>query len=175
MRTLRAALTAVMLVELLGACAGGNSDRPASSPPPPSAQQRALEQYLGYAGPPIPYFVWLGHLYSWEPLGKDRLVVFTTTNEAYLLKVWPPCDFRFGGIGVGLTSRTNTVYARNDSVITGRMRCPIDEIRKIDYPRMRSDLHRAPLVPADPSAPAQPPAPTDPTAPPHASGGQSGG
>ena len=77
MRTLRVVLTAVVLVELLGACVGGNSARPASGPPPPSAQQRALEQYRNYAGPPIPYFVWLGRLYSWEPLGKDRLVVFT--------------------------------------------------------------------------------------------------
>ena len=171
MRTLRVVLSAVVLVELLGACVGGNSARPASAPPP-SAQQRALEQYRNYAGPPIPYFVWLGRLYSWEPLGKDRLVVFTTTNEAYLLTVWPPCDFRFGGIGVGLTSRTNTVYARTDSVITGRMRCPIDEIRKIDYPRMQSDLHRAP---PNPSAPTQPAAPTDPAAPPHASGEQPGG
>jgi len=175
MRTLRMGLTAVVLVELLGACVGGNSARPASGPPPTSAQQRALEQYRNYAGPPIPYFVWLGRLYSWEPLGKDRLVVFTTTNEAYLLTVWPPCDFRFGCIGVGLTSRTNTVYARTDSVITGRMRCPIDEIRKIDYPRMRSELHRPPPAPTDQATPPQPPAPPDQAAPPHASGGQPGG
>jgi hypothetical protein len=32
------------------------------------------------------------------------------------------------------------VYARLDSVIAGHWRCPIAEIRKIDYQRMRADM-----------------------------------
>ena len=32
------------------------------------------------------------------------------------------------------------VHARFDSVIVGQWRCPIDEIRKVDYRRMRADL-----------------------------------
>ena len=143
---LTALAAAAALLALAGGCASSGSAThtpaggTAASVTP--AQQQALARYLAYAGPPIPYFIWLGHLYSWEPLGKDQLVVLTTTDEAYLLKVWPPCDLRFGGIGVGITSRTNTVYARVDSVTTGRMRCPIDEIRKIDYPRMQAELHQ---------------------------------
>jgi uncharacterized protein DUF6491 len=155
MRTLRALAAAAAALALLSGCASSGAQK-RDSAAPATAQQQALERYSAYAGPPIPYFVWLGHLYSWEPLGKDQLVVFTTTNEAYLLKVWPPCDFRFGGIGVGLTSRTNTVYARTDSVITGNMSCPIDEIRKIDYARMQSELHRVPANETAAPPPAQP-------------------
>src|SRR5579862_4257427 len=52
-------------------------------------------RYAEYAGPPIRQFTWLGQFYSWEALGKDKLVVFTTPSDAYLLKVWPNCDMRW--------------------------------------------------------------------------------
>jgi hypothetical protein len=141
----RAALAA--LAALQGGCA--TSTPAANSPPAPTgtpAQQQALAHYLAYAGPPIPYFTWLGRLYSWEGLGKDTLVVFTVPDEAYLLKVWPPCDLRLVINAVGITSTAHTVYAHSDSLTInsagtgpGRWRCPIDEIRKIDYQRMRAD------------------------------------
>jgi hypothetical protein len=135
------------LLLVLGACACA-STRPATAPAPTGtpAQQRALERYMAYAGPPIPYFVWLGHFWSWEPLGKDTLVVFTVPDEAYLLKVWAPCDLRFVIDGIGITSTARTIYARTDAITVnsagtgpGRWRCPIDEIRKIDYRRMKAD------------------------------------
>src|ERR1700683_2274792 len=100
---------------LLGACASG--------PPQKTAQDLALERYQSYAGAPLPYFTWLGRYDSWEPLGKDHLVVFTTAFDAYLLKVWAPCDMRFVVNAIGLTSTSSTVYARLDSVIAGRQRC----------------------------------------------------
>jgi Family of unknown function (DUF6491) len=135
------------LAALQGGCATGTSA--GSSTPAPTgtpAEQRALARYLAYAGPPIPYFTWLGHFYSWEGLGKDTLVVFTVPDEAYLLKVWPPCDLRFVINAIGITSTAHTVYAHSDSLTInsegtgpGRWRCPIDEIRKIDYRRMRAD------------------------------------
>jgi Family of unknown function (DUF6491) len=101
---------------------------------------------MAYAGPPIPYFVWLGRLWSWEPLGKDQLVVFTVPDEAYLLKIWPPCDLRFMVTTIGITSTARTIYAHTDSITMnssstgpGPVRCPIDEMRKIDYQRMKAD------------------------------------
>jgi Family of unknown function (DUF6491) len=113
-----------------------------------SDAQRAAS-YAPYEGPPISQFTWLGHFYSWEPLGRDQLVVFTTPSDAYYLKVWPDCDLRFvwnrnGGQGIRVTSTSGTVSSGVDSIIenaadTGHMRCPISEIRKIDYRRMRMD------------------------------------
>lgn len=146
-RLLPALAAAAVVAVLLAGCATGT---PAGGPPPAPtgtpAEQRALARYLAYAGPPIPYFTWLGQFYSWEGLGKDTLVVFTVPNEAYLLKVWPPCDLRFVINAIGITSTARTVYAHADSLTInsagtgpGRWRCPIDEIRKIDYRRMRAD------------------------------------
>ena len=141
-----ALIAAAALAAPLAGCVTGTPAR--SSPPAPTgtpAEQQALARYLAYAGPPIPYFTWLGHFYSWEPLGKDTLVVFTVPDEAYLLRVWPPCDLRFVIYAIGITSTARTVYAHTDSITTnsegtgpGRWHCPIDEIRKIDYQRLRA-------------------------------------
>lgn len=77
------------LLSLLAACAG---NRPAAD------------------------FTWLGRFDSWEPLGKDHLLVYTRPNEAYLLKVSGPCDVRFATGPIGITSTNYTVYAGLDSI-----------------------------------------------------------
>src|SRR5215472_8342905 len=173
----RLKFSALVAVAALAALEGGCATAPAGSPPAPTgtpAEQRALAQYLAYAGPPIPYFTWLGRLYSWEGLGKDTLVVFTVPDEAYLLKVWPPCDLRFVINAVGITSTAHTVYAHSDAITVnsagtgpGRWRCPIDEIRRIDYKRMRADerTQRAAQQGAA-AAPGTTPPPVEAAAPP---------
>ena len=163
------AAAGVLAALLTGCTSTGSASTPAPTGTP--AEQAALARYLAYAGPPIPYFTWLGRFYSWEPLGKDTLVVFTVPDEAYLLKVWPPCDLRFVINAIGITSTARTVYAHTDSITVnsagtgpGRWRCPIDEIHKIDYPRMRTDLRAQaqqskggqPNPAAPPASPASP-------------------
>ena len=116
------------------------------------SDQARRAQFAAYAGPPIQQFTWLGHFDSWEPLGRTDLVVFTTPSDAYLLKVWPPCDLRFafngrGNETIGVTSTGGTVSAGLDSVIErspaiGRTVCPISEIRRVDYRRMLADERR---------------------------------
>jgi hypothetical protein len=147
-----------------GPAAGNAAAGTAASGTP--AQQQSLARYEAYAGPPLQYFTWLGRFDSWEPLGKDRLVVYTTPSDAYLLKVWPGCDLSFviGGIGISSTSRT--VYSGLDSVTVntgagGLRRCPISEIRKVDYTRMRADM-RAQSQSGKASEPTQPPPPANP-------------
>jgi len=122
---------------LLAACANGM--------PQHQSDQQLRARYQAYAGAPIPQFTWFGHFYSWEELGRDELVVFTTPSDAYLLKVWPQCDLRFDFNLIGISSTGPTVSSHLDSVTvhsptTGPMRCPIDEIRRVDYQRMRADL-----------------------------------
>lgn len=125
-------------------------------------QQKVRDRYAAYAGPPIPSFTWLGRYDGWEALGKDELVIFTTPNDAYMLKIWPPCDMRFVINGIGLSSTGPTVTAHLDSVITnspstGRWRCPIDEIRRVDYLRMKADLRAQAQAQPQPQPPAAPP------------------
>lgn len=135
------ALVSASALAVLAACASGTLLR--------QSNQALQARYARYEGPPINQFTWLGHFYSWEPLGRDQLVVFTTPSDAYFLKVWPNCDLNFamngrGGEDIGVTSTSGTVSAGLDSVIenssaVGHQRCPISEIRKIDYARMRAD------------------------------------
>ncbi len=179
-RLLPALAAAAAFAALLTGCVTGGTPAD-SSPPAPTgtpAEQRALEHYLAYAGPPIPYFTWLGQFYSWEGLGKDTLVVFTVPDEAYLLKVWPPCDLRFVVYAIGITSTARTIYAHTDSLTInsagtgpGRWRCPIDEIRRIDYRRMRADeraqAQQSKAAQQNPAAPANPAPPLPPQNPPH--------
>jgi phospholipid/cholesterol/gamma-HCH transport system substrate-binding protein len=85
-------------------------------------------------------------------LESSQQVVKTTPSDAYLLKVWRPCDLRFAFDGrgeetIGVSSTGGTVSAGLDSVIerspaVGRVVCPISEIRKVDYRRMLADERR---------------------------------
>jgi len=145
---------AAAMLTLLGAC---TSTRPADGGAAAAAtatadntaraattQEQALARYRSYAGPPVPSFTWLGHFDSWEPLGKDHLVVYTRPNEAYLLAVSGGCDLRSGLNTVGITSSNAAVYARLDSILVkgslqGPWRCPIDAIRPLDVARMKAD------------------------------------
>jgi len=104
-------------------------------------EQRA--RYEAYAGPPIEKFTWLGRYDSWQSIGTNQLVVWTTPFQAYLIKVAPPCENLQFANRIGLTSTANTVSARFDFVKVGHQwRCPIQEIRPVDYQRMRQDMRK---------------------------------
>jgi hypothetical protein len=141
------------MLSLLAACASSSpageaaraSAGGASTATAATAQERALARYDTYAGPPLKSFTWLGRFDSWEPLGKEHLLVYTKPNEAYLLKVSGPCDVRFATGPVGITSSNYTVYAGLDSIavnsgIAGKWQCPVDEIRPLDVRRMKAAL-----------------------------------
>jgi hypothetical protein len=141
MECIRFGLALALLPGLLAGCAA-----PASLQ---HSDQELRARYAPYLGPPIGQFTWLGHFWSWEALGKDELVVFTTPNDAYFLKVWPNCDLRFAmnrraDEVIGVTSTSGVVSSGldaviEDSAVVGHMRCPISEIRKVDYRRMEAD------------------------------------
>jgi hypothetical protein len=131
------ALTALVL---LGGCA--------SAIPLHEDLTEVRDRYSAYGGPPIDSFTWMGSYDGWEDLGKDQLVLFTGPSDAYLIKVWPTCDLRFGIERLGLSTTASTVNARLDSITyysqaTGPMRCPIEEIRKVNYRAMQADLKAA--------------------------------
>src|SRR5215469_4572205 len=117
-------LGTLSMLSLIAACASsrpageaaGASAVGATTAAPATAQERALARYQTYAGRPVKSFTWLGRFDSWEPLGKDHLLVYTRPNEAYLLKVSGPCDLHFVTGPVGITSTHSTVYALLDSI-----------------------------------------------------------
>jgi hypothetical protein len=105
--------------------------------------QEERDRYVRYAGAPIEQFTYLGRFDSWNALSRSELVVFTTINDAYLLKVWQPCIGLPFVNRVGVTSTSGTVNRGLDSVLVDGQRCPIEEIRPVDYRRMLADRRNA--------------------------------
>jgi len=98
-----------------------------------------LQRYNDYAGAPVESFSYLGRFDSWRALGRDKLVVWTGMNSAYLLTVQTPCpDLQFAQ-HIGLTSTAGSVSSGFDSVQVGRHeRCRITEIRPVNYKDLRA-------------------------------------
>ena len=105
-------------------------------------QDAQRSQYEAYAGAPVDSFTWLGRFDGWQSIGTNEVVVWTTPFQAYLIKVAPPCDNLQFAQRIGLTSTASTVSARLDFVKVGHWRCPIQEIRPVDYQRMRQDMRK---------------------------------
>jgi hypothetical protein len=148
-------LVPVMLAAL-AACTTSPAERPERELP-------ARARYMPYMGAPIDSFTWMARFDGWEALSDSELVIFTGADTAYYLKVWAPCGTQglpFAHV-VGLTTSVGgTVISRLDSVRTQGMNCPIAEIRKLDYPRMR-EATRLQLAEQTSTAPASSPAPPD--------------
>ena len=102
--------------------------------PPPSKADLATEaNFLKFAGPPIDSFTYLGRYDGFRSVGDKIVVIFTTINDGYLIRVKDPCiNLRFAN-RIGLTSTTNTVNRRFDFVLADHERCRIDTIQHIDY------------------------------------------
>ncbi|MBL0165290.1 MAG: hypothetical protein IPP82_17030 [Xanthomonadales bacterium] len=79
-------------------------------------------------------------------LGTGRRVqggcVAARLNEAYLLTVDPPCQDLRWAQKIGVTSTANSVSKRFDSVVVGKFKCRINEIRPIDYKKYLADKRR---------------------------------
>jgi hypothetical protein len=122
----RLLLTVVAL--LLAACA---------SPGPAARMASRLAQVEALAGAPVESFhFW--HLDSWESLGRRHLLVHTRINEGWLLQVDEPCPGLEFAVGIGLSSTSNRVYSRFDSVLFDRQRCRIADIRPVDIKALRT-------------------------------------
>lgn len=119
----------------LAACATDPAERPERELP-------ARARYMPYTGPAIDSFTWMARFDGWEALSDSELIIFMGADTAYYLKVWAPCGTQglpFAHV-VGLTTSVGgTVISRLDAVRTQGMNCPIAEIRRLDYRRMRDE------------------------------------
>lgn len=96
-----------------------------------------LAQYMGYAGEPVQGF-FAPRVQSWQPLARDKLILWTGVNEAWLVTVWDTCtDLMFANV-IGVT-QTGSQVTTFDKVRVGRDRCPIRQIRPLDIRQMKAD------------------------------------
>jgi len=120
--------TMILVAMLAAGCASG---------PQRAQSDDKLAQYLEYVGDPVRGFTSF-RLQSWTPLSRDKLILWTGVNEAYLVKVWDSCpDLQFAHeIRVTSTGSHITTF---DHVRVGRDRCPISAIWPIDVRQMKAD------------------------------------
>lgn len=109
-----------------------------SSVPYAQRQKQRQDAYNAAAGAPVRSFVYLGRMWSWEPLSDQQLVVYTVPSHAYLLDVWGCPNLPWTQV-IGLTASFREVQANFDKVLTGRRYapCPITRIRPIDLARLK--------------------------------------
>jgi len=104
-----------------------------------ATQQQNLERFEKYAGAPIDEFDFWS-LYKWQLVGPEKVVVWSTINDAYLITVAKPCPGLEFAQGIGVTSKQRRIVSRKfDYVTYGNGRCQIMEIRPLDYRQMLKD------------------------------------
>jgi hypothetical protein len=104
-----------------------------------ATQQKNLERFEKYAGAPIDEFDFWS-LYKYQRVGPEKVVVWSTINDAYLISVAKPCAGLEFARGIGVTSKQRRIVSRKfDYVTFGNGRCQIAEIRPIDYRQMLKD------------------------------------
>jgi hypothetical protein len=125
----------LIALTLLAACSGI---------PKRESDSEALARFIDYAGAPVDRFTYLGRFTGWRALGRDKLVVWTGLNDAYLLTVGGACmDLQFAN-RIGVTSSGNSVSRGFDSVLLPRrQKCIITEIRPVDYKALRAEQRDA--------------------------------
>ena len=104
-----------------------------------ATQQKNLEKYTPYLQAPVDDFTFWS-LYKWQLVGPEKVVVWSTLKNAYLLTVEKPCTQLEWANGIGLTSvQSHQVTRRLDSVTAGDNSCRITKIQPIDLARMNKD------------------------------------
>ena len=98
-------------------------------------QLAKYERYAGASVDDMPFW----RLLRYESLGDEAVVVWTAVNDAWLVKVRPPCVELPWAKAIALTSTSHRVSAKFDHVLAGRDRCSIASIQPIDYKRLRAD------------------------------------
>ena len=105
----------------------------------PETQRKNLDRFAPYLQEPVEQFKFWS-MYKWQLVGSDKVVIWTTIDDAYLLTVETPCTQLQWARDLGVTSQaSHTVMRRMDSVIAGNDRCRILDIRPVDYRRMESE------------------------------------
>ena len=102
-------------------------------------ENEEFARYKQYAGAPIDEFS-MFRMWKWQVVGPERLVIWSTINDAYLVKVDKPCVRLEWTHAVVVTQKMRQkVTKKFDYVVFGNQRCKIAEILPVDYKAMLKD------------------------------------
>jgi len=136
---MKARLAAGFVIGILLAAGAGAQTR--------KVQHENYERYARYAGDPVDEFHYWS-MVQWSLVGPDKVIVWPTIAQAYLVTVEQPCAKLEWARSIGVTSRQpNLLSSKFDYVTFDNDRCRIAEIRPIDYRRMQKDEREAKQAP----------------------------
>ena len=123
----------VAMAAILFACAGvAQADTRAY-------EKEELARFERYAGQPIEEFP-MFELWQWQVLGPDKLVLWSTIHDAFLIRVDKTCNNLEWTHGLSVTQEMRMkVTNKFDFVVFRDQRCKITEIRPVDYKAMLKD------------------------------------
>lgn len=126
----------LVLSGLLTACASGIARK----------DDGTQSRYIDYAGQPVDSVDSMGRVTGWTSVSRTQFVLWTGSNEAWLIKVWDTCrDLSFAS-SVSVT-RTGSRITKFDRVLVEGERCQISEIRPVDVKQMKADRAAAKAKP----------------------------
>jgi len=102
-----------------------------------AGEREGLDRLMESAGPPVDSVPYLIRYEGWQPLATDRVVVWATASDGYLLTVTSPCAELQSADQIQLTSRNALVRRGVDAVKFKGQSCRIAEIRSIDFRTLR--------------------------------------
>lgn len=99
-------------------------------------EDEELARYQKFAGAPVAEFP-MFRMWKWQVVGPERLVIWSTINDAYLIRVEKPCVRLEWTHAVVVTQKMRQkVSQKFDFVVFGNQRCKIAEILPVDYKTM---------------------------------------
>ena len=102
-----------------------------------ATMQETLDHYSPYLGEPVQGFTFWS-LHRWKLAGPEKVIVWPTVKDAWLVTVEKPCPQLEWERGIGFGSQqSHQVQVRIDHLEVGNQRCRIEEIRPIDLEAMK--------------------------------------
>jgi hypothetical protein len=119
----------MILAALLAACAGAGE-----------RSERPGEVYLKHAGEPVDR-VRYGSVRGWQPVGDDAVLLDFGSRGHYLFELSLNCrmDARSAST-IALETQMRSTVSRFDTIVVGRERCTIQDIRPVDYEAARAEM-----------------------------------
>ncbi len=136
--------TALLIPALLSASCSGIPLR--------ARRAAELSRYEAHAGQPVRSLTWTSGYKRWTPLSADTLLVWTSLERPYLVRVFHPCADLLFARRIGVTSTLDTVQARRDFVTADGWRCMIRTILPVDDSRLQHAQPAGRTVPRPPGS-----------------------
>lgn len=98
-----------------------------------AGEGEGLDRLMQSAGPPVDSVPYLIRYQGWRPVAPDKVAIWATANDGYLLTVTQPCAGLQSADQIQLTSRNALVRRGVDTVKFAGQQCRIAEIRNLDF------------------------------------------